>query len=86
MNKFLLSILYGREINKMKQVFEKVVYFIFTLFIFTFLWKLMAVLWDAFVPWNYKTDLLGLFVVTPILIGAAFILSSLSFKIIKNSK
>ncbi|MEA3319542.1 MAG: hypothetical protein U9Q88_05905 [Bacillota bacterium] len=70
----------------MKQVFEKVIYFIFTLFIFTVLWKLMAVLWDAFVPWNYKTDLLGLFVVTPLLLAAAFILSSLSFKIIKSSK
>lgn len=46
----------------------------------------MAVLWEALVPWNYKTDLLGFFVVIPLLITAAFILSSLSFKVIKGSK
>ncbi|WP_241494438.1 hypothetical protein [Bacillus coahuilensis] len=63
----------------MKQVFEKVIYFIFTLFIFAVLWKLLAVLWDAFVPWNYKTDLLGLFVVTPLLIAAVFYFIKLVF-------
>ncbi|RLQ92266.1 hypothetical protein [Falsibacillus albus] len=70
----------------LKQVVEKIIYFVFTVFIFIVLWKLMAVFWDKFVPWNYKTDLLGLCVVTPLLIALSFILSSLSFKVIKASK
>jgi inhibitor of the pro-sigma K processing machinery len=70
----------------MKHVFEKIVYFIFTIFIFIVLWKAMGKLWDAFVPWNYKTDLLGILIVTPLLIGISFILSNLCFKVIRSSK
>lgn len=70
----------------MNHVFAKVIYFVFAIFIFSTLWKLTGVLWNAFVPWNVKTDLLTIFVVAPILIAASFILSSLSFKIIRSSK
>ncbi len=69
-----------------KRILEKTIYSVFTLFIFIILFKVMAVLWDAFVPWNYKTDIVGLFVVIPILIAISFLLSSLSFEYIKNSK
>ncbi|MGM0852501.1 MAG: hypothetical protein ACQEWI_07805 [Bacillota bacterium] len=69
----------------MKRLVERLIYLVFTLFIFIVLWKGMAVLWDAFVPWNYKTDLLGLLVVTPILLAVSFILSSLAFQFIKKS-
>jgi hypothetical protein len=48
----------------MKRLVERLIYLVFTLFIFSVLWKGTAFLWDAFVPWNYKTDLLGLLVVT----------------------
>jgi heme/copper-type cytochrome/quinol oxidase subunit 2 len=70
----------------MNQVLEKIIFFGFTIFIFIVLWKVTGELWDAFVPWNYKTDLLGIFVVAPILIVSSFILSSYSFKVIKGSK
>jgi hypothetical protein len=70
----------------MKQVFEKVIYFVFTIFIFVLLWIITGKLWEAYVPWNYKTDLLGIFVVVPILVIVSFILSSLSFKVIRGSK
>lgn len=69
----------------MKLVLEKILYYTFTLFIFIMLWKVTAKLWEAFVPWNYKTDLFGLFIVFPALIVLAFIAASLCFKVIKNS-
>ena len=46
----------------------------------------MGALWNAYVPWNVKTDLLTIFVVAPILIVVSFILSSLAFKVIRSSK
>ncbi|MEL3973320.1 hypothetical protein AAEO50_13615 [Rossellomorea oryzaecorticis] len=70
---------------KMKTMIEKIIYVVFTLFIFMLLWKITSAFWEAFVPWNYKTDLIGIFVVIPAMTAAAFILSSLSFKMIKNS-
>ncbi|KMJ60529.1 hypothetical protein AB685_04090 [Bacillus sp. LL01] len=70
----------------LKQGFEKIIYFVFTMFIFVMLWKAMGIFWNAFVPWNLKTDLIGLFVVAPLLIILAFVLSSLSFKVIKSGK
>ncbi|WP_226671094.1 hypothetical protein [Metabacillus litoralis] len=69
----------------MRIVMEKIIYFVFTLFIFIVLWKITAVLWDAFVPWNYKTDLLGIFVVIPVLFAVSFVFASLSFKFIKEN-
>jgi hypothetical protein len=76
---------WGKGLNKMKILFEKIMYFAFTIFIFIVLWKITSALWDASVPWNYKTDLIGIFVVIPILVAAAFILSSVSFKVIRDS-
>ncbi|GGM24051.1 hypothetical protein GCM10011351_07260 [Paraliobacillus quinghaiensis] len=70
----------------MKTILAKIIYFTFTLFIFTVLWKVMIEIWDAFVPWNYKTDLLGIFVVAPIVISSSFILSSLCFKVIRETE
>jgi hypothetical protein len=75
----------GKGPIKMKTLFEKIIYFAFTIFIFIVLWKITAAFWDAFVPWNYKTDLIGIFVVLPALVTAAFILSSVSFKVIRDS-
>ncbi|WP_391122510.1 hypothetical protein [Psychrobacillus sp. L3] len=70
----------------MNQVLANIIYFLFVIFIFCTLWKFMGVLWNAYVPWNVTTDLLTIFVVTPILIVVSFILSSLSFKVIRSSK
>ncbi|CQR46618.1 hypothetical protein BN1058_00887 [Paraliobacillus sp. PM-2] len=69
-----------------KVILQKIIYFVFTLIIFIVLWKVMSKFWDAFVPWNYKTDLLGIFVVAPLLIASSFILSSLCFKVIRSTK
>lgn len=69
----------------MNQILGQINYFGFTIFIFIVLWKVTGELWEAFVPWNYKTDLLGIFVATPILIVSSFILSSYSFKAIRGS-
>jgi hypothetical protein len=77
--------IFGEGWMKMKTVIEKIIYFVFTLFIFMILWKITFVFWEAFVPWNYKTDLIGIFVVIPMLSAVAFILSSLIFKVIKNA-
>ncbi|MGG4168913.1 hypothetical protein ABEW00_15840 [Rossellomorea vietnamensis] len=68
-----------------KRLVERLIYLVFTLFIFIVLWKVTALLWDAFVPWNYKTDLVGLLIVTPILIALSFILSTLAFQYTKDS-
>ncbi|MEI5906670.1 hypothetical protein WAK64_06315 [Bacillus spongiae] len=70
----------------MKIVIEKIIYFVFTIVIFIVLWKITSELWESFVPWNYKTDLLAAFVVAPVLIVVSFILASLSFKVIKENK
>lgn len=69
----------------MKRMVERLIYLVFTLFIFIVLWKGTAFLWEAFVPWNYKTDLLGLLVVIPILIALSFLLSTLAFQYTKES-
>ncbi|MGG3915431.1 hypothetical protein [Rossellomorea vietnamensis] len=69
----------------MKRMVERLIYLVFTLFIFIVLWKGTAFLWEAFVPWNYKTDLLGLLVVIPILIALSFLLSTLAFQYTKDS-
>ncbi|WP_391207306.1 hypothetical protein [Psychrobacillus sp. L4] len=69
----------------MNQVLAKIIYFVFVIYIFITLWKYTGVLWNAYVPWNVQTDLLTIFVVTPILIAVSFILSSLSFKVIRST-
>lgn len=70
----------------MKQIIGKILHFMFVIFILIVLWKLTSKIRESFVPWNYKTDLIGILVVTPILILISFIISSLSFKVIRGSK
>jgi hypothetical protein len=70
----------------LKKGLEKILYFVLTLFIFVLLWKVMGISWNTLVPWNLTTDLIGLFVVAPLLIILAFVLSSMSFKVIKDGK
>ncbi|UAL49584.1 hypothetical protein K7887_13950 [Sutcliffiella horikoshii] len=70
----------------LKKGLEKILYLVFTVIIFVLLWKVMGIFWNAFVPWNLTTDLIGLFVVAPLLIILAFVLSSLSFKVVREGK
>ncbi|MBN8193304.1 hypothetical protein JI667_14230 [Bacillus sp. NTK074B] len=69
----------------MKRLVERLIYLVFTLFIFIVLWKGTAFVWEAFVPWNFKSDMAMLFIVTPVLLGLSFILSSLAFHYTKDS-
>jgi uncharacterized membrane protein YwzB len=75
----------GEEVETLKRLVEKLIYLVFTLFILIVLWKGTAFLWEAFVPWNYKTDFAVLFIVTPIILAVSFILSSLAFQYTKDS-
>ncbi|WP_230500341.1 hypothetical protein [Sutcliffiella rhizosphaerae] len=70
----------------MIKILEKIIYFFFTICFFVVLWKITGRLWNSFVPWNSATDLIGIFFVAPILIGLAFLLTSLSFNVIKQVK
>lgn len=69
----------------MKRLVERLIYLVFTLFIFIVLWKGTAFVWEAFVPWNFKSDMAMLFIATPVLLGLSFILSSLAFHYTKDS-
>ncbi|PRX79657.1 inhibitor of the pro-sigma K processing machinery [Bacillus sp. V-88] len=71
--------------SMMKRLVGRLIYLVFTLFIFVLLWKGTAILWEAFVPWNYRTDLFGILIVTPLLIVLSFILSTLAFQYRKDS-
>jgi hypothetical protein len=76
----------GKGLPVLKKGLEKIIYFVFTILIFFLLWKVTGIFWNAFVPWNLKTDLIALFVVAPLLIILAFVLSSLPFKVIIRGK
>lgn len=45
--------------------------------IFWLLWQVMAYAWNQFVPLNYKTNLLGLLFVLPLMVLVSFISSHL---------
>ncbi len=69
----------------LKRLLEKVIFFMFSFFIFIILWKGITFVWDRYVPFNYKTDLLGLFIILPIMIIVSFILTALVYRIIRES-
>jgi hypothetical protein len=75
----------GKVSGEMKKIVERVIYFVLTILIFLVLWKVTGEVWEAFVPLNYKTNLIGIIFVTPIIIILSFILSSLIFHFIRNS-
>lgn len=69
----------------MRKFIEKIIYFVFTILIFVVLWKVTGEVWEEFVPLNYKTNLIGLIFVSPIIIILSFVLSSLTFHFIRKS-
>ncbi|MBP1949902.1 inhibitor of the pro-sigma K processing machinery [Virgibacillus litoralis] len=69
----------------MRKSIEKIIYFVFTILIFMVLWKVTGEVWEEFVPLNYKTNLIGLIFVSPIIIILSFVLSSLTFQFIRKS-
>ncbi|BCB04171.1 hypothetical protein KH172YL63_23040 [Bacillus sp. KH172YL63] len=68
----------------LKRIIDKVIYYVFTALIFSILFKIVISFWDTFVPWNYKTDLIGLFFVIPVLAGVSFILSGLLIEYLRK--
>ncbi|MFG6494806.1 hypothetical protein P8610_05570 [Fictibacillus sp. UD] len=60
----------------MKYFLRKIVYAVFSIILFIVLWNIMSWIWNAYVPLNYKTDLFGLFVVTPIILIISCVLPS----------
>ncbi len=75
-----------KEVEEMGGLLYRFISFVFTLVVFIILWKVYTFLWGAYIPWNYKTDILGLFIGTPVLIILSVILSSLTFKFIRESR
>ncbi|GAA5416131.1 hypothetical protein Pryu01_01163 [Paraliobacillus ryukyuensis] len=69
-----------------KKFFKKIIYLGITCFIFKLLWSVTGGLWEVFVPWNYRTDLIAVIFVVPVLIVVSFLLSSLCFKVIRDTE
>lgn len=69
----------------MKKFLERFIYMVLTILIFMVLWKVTGEVWEEVVPLNYKTNLIGFIFVTPIIIILSFILSGLTFHIIRKS-
>ncbi len=61
----------------MKRFLRKIVYAVLSIIIFIVLWNVVSWIWNAYVPLNYKTNLLALFVVTPIMLIISYILPSI---------
>lgn len=70
----------------MKKVSEKVIYYVITFCIFFLLFNIVAWLENAYIPLNTQTQLISGIVILPAIIILSFILSSLLFKNLKESK
>ncbi|GGF22485.1 hypothetical protein GCM10010954_21620 [Halobacillus andaensis] len=69
----------------MRKLLEKVIRLALAIMFFYVLWKGVGALWEMFVPINYKTNLIALIIVNPIMILVSFILSALTFEFIRKS-
>ncbi|SDJ13454.1 hypothetical protein [Salimicrobium halophilum] len=56
---------------------ERLLRFGVAIIIFFLLWQVMAYAWNLFVPLNYKTNLLGVIFVMPLMVLVSFIGSHL---------
>ncbi|ELK49105.1 hypothetical protein QRD89_16660 [Halobacillus sp. ACCC02827] len=61
-----------------------VVYYVLAVLIFSALWKGMDLVWNAFVPLNYKTNLIAVIFVIPLMIIISLLLASFIKKALKN--
>ncbi|MCA0987328.1 hypothetical protein [Guptibacillus algicola] len=68
----------------MRNVVRQAIYFVVTLFIFLFLWRVVGWLWELYVPFNYKTDFIGLLFVLPVMVGCSFLLASLMVRVFSD--
>ena len=81
----MCTFLMGKGLGELRKFIERVIYFVLSILIFIMLWKVTGEVWEEFVPLNYKTNLIGLIFVAPIIIILSFVLSSLIFHFIRRS-
>ncbi len=65
---------------------EKVVYYLITFFIFFLLFKIVAWLENTYIPLNTQTQLISGIILIPAIVILSFVLSSLLFNSLKESK
>lgn len=70
----------------MKTLSEKLIYYLITFFIFFLLFKIVAWLENAYIPLNTQTQLISGAIIIPAIVILSFILSSLFFNSLKESK
>jgi hypothetical protein len=67
-------------------ILEKMLYFGFVIIFFLILLNVTGILFENFIPWTFKTDLIFLVFGMPLITILSFILSSLTFNFIRESK
>ncbi|WP_270181176.1 hypothetical protein [Alkalihalobacillus sp. CinArs1] len=68
----------------MKHLVRKAIYLMMTLCIFLIEWRVVGWLWNKYIPFHYKTDLIGLLFVLPVMVGSSFLLASLAMKVLRE--
>ncbi|ANU12349.1 hypothetical protein BBH88_18775 (plasmid) [Planococcus antarcticus DSM 14505] len=69
----------------MKNLSEKLIYYLITFVIFFLLFKIVAWLENAYIPLNTQTQLVSGIIILPTIVILSFVLSSLLFKSLKES-
>lgn len=70
----------------MKNVSERVIFYLISFFIFFLLFKIVAWLENTYIPLNTQSQLISGIVILPAIIILSFILAGLLFKSLKESK
>lgn len=70
----------------LKKISEKLIYYLVTFVIFFLLFKFVAWLENAYIPLNTQTQLISGIITIPAIVILSFILSSLLFRGLKESK
>lgn len=70
----------------MRNISKKLIYYVLTFFIFFLLLKLFSWVENEYIPFNTQTQLISLFIIIPAIVILSFILSSLIFKGLEESK
>lgn len=70
----------------MKSISEKAIFYLTTFIIFFLLFKIVAWLENTYIPLNTQTQLVSGIIILPAIVILSFILSSLLFKSLKESR
>ncbi|AIY05406.1 hypothetical protein Plano_1441 [Planococcus sp. PAMC 21323] len=69
----------------MKNLSEKLIYYLITFVIFFLLFKIFAWMENAYIPLNTQTQLMSGIIILPAIVILSFVLSGLLFKSLKES-